>query len=122
MEVIVHWVQNGIPHHRVCPTEGFAQAYIAHLRSSAWMPDVTHVTIEPLRPCVEHFTILVHTHDLTHMMSDDGAVQRLGAASYARIRTMAEALPREAVERIWNGWVDTRGMRAEMVPQWYWRW
>lgn len=70
---------------------------------------------------IEEFTKLVDQHDLTYDYSDDGAVWRRGCAQKDAIRALAQELPREDVERIWNAKVDRYLVEDARAP-FYWRW
>jgi hypothetical protein len=117
MDVFLTWAHAGKRKYALCSSEDDARRYQERV---AAIPTCTDFSLEPVRPCLEHFERLVRSHDLTYMMSDSRDVHRRGHASYQRIVTMATALAPDEVARIWNTWVDTQLVPDE-APRWHWK-
>lgn len=70
---------------------------------------------------LEKFEAMVKAHDLTFEYTEDYRVWCKGRAEKNAIRRLAEELPHEDVERIWNANVDKiiKGSLEER-ERWYW--
>lgn len=78
------------------------------------------MTSKPIET-LDDFRAACEDHDLTYSYSDDPRWYHAGYDQRRRIDDAAKNFPREDVERIWNGVVDTKLIESAR-SMFYWRW
>ena len=120
MPYFVSWNVGGSCVRGLVETAGEAQARASWAEGQGGL---SQVTVEEVRPCLEHVRVLIEEHDLTYEMSDDHGVWLRGNASLARIRRMIDALgseKRSECTALWNE-IFAQKMGSEFAHQFMWR-